>query len=788
MKNILFLIFLNMSILFSQAPVPIIDQTRLVDWSNAGNLFNTPNKADAVLNVVDFGAIPNDDIDDYLAIESAIDSAKNIDGLKIIYFPAGTYKISSSIILQVEESNGNVVFNGNIVFQGDGENSILYFYNQLMNAASFQFLGIRKGYVSVDSNLIKGDNSINAPELPTLCNDNDWIHLSEYDSPKTTDSHHVIGQITQVLNVNTGLIKDEASKNYYSNYDLRVYKIIPLINVGIEKLKIKRVVVSQWTPPNHGYDQSNIIFKYAVNNWVKGVYFYNTFEHHIKIKYSSHILISGCYFEEANEKGDGGWGYGVSLEKSSTNCLIENNIFRKLRHAMLVQDGANCNVFSFNYSIEQQWNYLDGSGADLCMHGDYPYSNLFEENSVVKIWADAAHGDNGPYNTFLRNHTHGERVSYIWNADYTNFIGNSNSTGCDIDPSNFDEWALYDLIKNWDTKKSNNVLDIYVNYYPDGYPWQSYYSLTHSYWAMVLGGLLANQYLTHSFLNDVSYYYSSKPNFLNGYEWPSLGPYTNFDLDQYVNMLPDNWVIPAQDRCNNNGSKIYIEDPTQWPPQPPQPLEVTISGPTLLNSGQSGTYTAHPSGGSGTYTNYEWWERKDDDVPMAPAGDNGILAPPSNQWVYLTGGADKQQITISRTYNFSLKCIVTDSDGDQATSNILSVHVSGGALAKQTAEQAPVMAVPIPKKLELSGNFPNPFNPTTAIKFGLPEDGYVQINIYSIDGQKVRTLVNRQVSKGYHQVVWDGRNESGQPVSGGLYFYELKTENKRILKKMLLVK
>ncbi len=219
-----------------------------------------------------------------------------------------------------------------------------------------------------------------------------------------------------------------------------------------------------------------------------------------------------------------------------------------------------------------------------------------------------------------------------------------------------------------------------------------------------------------------------------------------------------------------------------------KPLSVTITGPTSLNSGQSGTYTAHPSGGSGTYTNYEWWEKRNDDVPMAPAGGNGILAPPSNQWVYLTGGADKQQITISRTYSFSLKCIVTDSDGDQATSNILSVNVSGGALAKQSSDQTPALVVQIPEKVELTGNFPNPFNPTTSIKFGLPEDGHVCLTIYAIDGQKVRTLLDGQVSKGYHQVVWDGTNESGQPVSGGLYFYELKTEHKRILKKMLLVK
>ncbi|MHB2148194.1 fibronectin type III domain-containing protein [Calditrichota bacterium LG25] len=100
--------------------------------------------------------------------------------------------------------------------------------------------------------------------------------------------------------------------------------------------------------------------------------------------------------------------------------------------------------------------------------------------------------------------------------------------------------------------------------------------------------------------------------------------------------------------------------------------------------------------------------------------------------------------------------------------------------------KSPVVA--LPKTEILFNNSPNPFNPTTTIKFGLPEDGYVQLTIYSMSGQKVCTLLDGQVSKGYHQIVWDGKNESGQAVSGGLYFYELRTNHKRILKKMLLVK
>jgi len=122
---------------------------------------------------------------------------------------------------------------------------------------------------------------------------------------------------------------------------------------------------------------------------------------------------------------------------------------------------------------------------------------------------------------------------------------------------------------------------------------------------------------------------------------------------------------------------------------------------------------------------------------------------------------------------------------ESAESNHQSIMTGG---MWKIAQPTPEEQNNIPDNLVLSPAFPNPFNPITTIKFGLPEDKHVQLNIYSISGKKVRTLLNGQVSKGYHQIVWDGRNESGQPVSAGLYVYELKTNNKRILKKMLLIK
>jgi len=77
----------------------------------------------------------------------------------------------------------------------------------------------------------------------------------------------------------------------------------------------------------------------------------------------------------------------------------------------------------------------------------------------------------------------------------------------------------------------------------------------------------------------------------------------------------------------------------------------------------------------------------------------------------------------------------------------------------------------------LSANYPNPFNPSTTIKFALPEAGRVTLRIYSLTGQLVRELVHGDYASGRHQVRWDARDAQGQQVASGVYFYRLAVQN-----------
>ena len=94
----------------------------------------------------------------------------------------------------------------------------------------------------------------------------------------------------------------------------------------------------------------------------------------------------------------------------------------------------------------------------------------------------------------------------------------------------------------------------------------------------------------------------------------------------------------------------------------------------------------------------------------------------------------------------------------------------------------------VPTKFALGNNYPNPFNPTTTIRYAIPEHSKVKLVIYNSLGQKVRTLIDRSVTAGNYSAIWDGTSDAGLSLASGVYFYRLKMDSKKITKKMLLVK
>jgi flagellar hook assembly protein FlgD len=94
----------------------------------------------------------------------------------------------------------------------------------------------------------------------------------------------------------------------------------------------------------------------------------------------------------------------------------------------------------------------------------------------------------------------------------------------------------------------------------------------------------------------------------------------------------------------------------------------------------------------------------------------------------------------------------------------------------------------LPEEIEIISNYPNPFNPETTIEYSLAKAGFVNLDIYNITGQKVRTLGSRPMTPGTHAAIWDGTNDSGHAVSSGVYIARIVMGEKVAARSMMLVK
>jgi hypothetical protein len=94
----------------------------------------------------------------------------------------------------------------------------------------------------------------------------------------------------------------------------------------------------------------------------------------------------------------------------------------------------------------------------------------------------------------------------------------------------------------------------------------------------------------------------------------------------------------------------------------------------------------------------------------------------------------------------------------------------------------------IPRANRLSQNFPNPFNPSTTIRYDVQARGLVTVKIFDVSGRLVSTIVNGAKDAGSYSVVWDGTNDGGAPVASGIYFCKMETTGFVAVKKLVLLR
>ena len=94
-----------------------------------------------------------------------------------------------------------------------------------------------------------------------------------------------------------------------------------------------------------------------------------------------------------------------------------------------------------------------------------------------------------------------------------------------------------------------------------------------------------------------------------------------------------------------------------------------------------------------------------------------------------------------------------------------------------------------PTAFELTENYPNPFNTSTSIRYAIPRNTHIELAIYNIQGQLIRTLLNGEEMAGTHTIIWDGKDNEGKKLGTGIYFYQLKETNGiKKARKMLILR
>jgi hypothetical protein len=94
----------------------------------------------------------------------------------------------------------------------------------------------------------------------------------------------------------------------------------------------------------------------------------------------------------------------------------------------------------------------------------------------------------------------------------------------------------------------------------------------------------------------------------------------------------------------------------------------------------------------------------------------------------------------------------------------------------------------LPNSFALHQNYPNPFNPETVISYQLAVGSHIELKVYSITGQLIRTLVHYKQDAGYYNIKWDGKDDNDRTVPSGIYLYTLQAGSNMATRKMVLLK
>lgn len=386
-----------------------IPEDRLVDWSIAGVRTDIPQFS-RQLNILDYGGSSDSSASNNAAMTAALAAAQ--PGT-VIYFPPGRYRFDNNVNITKDS----------IIIRGAGSQTRLYFHLGGLNRNMINFIGTENNADRwLKSDVVKGNRFLTVHDA-TPFQPEQWIRIMANDSSiiQSVWAYKSVGQIAQIDRVSgdTLYLKSTLRISWRLSDAPRVRIMSPRKYVGIEQLYMERIdAVDAQTV--------NVNFSRCVDSWMLGVESNLTNLGHVVMEYSSNLTMRGCYLHHSHSYGTGGRGYGLVLQFTAGECLIEDNQFNNLRHSILHQAGPNGNVVAYNHSVNPFWTSIpNNSAGDLVMHGNYPYANLCEGNVIQHIVIDYSHFINGPHNTFFRNKAQGYGLFMAPSAGNSqHFVGN----------------------------------------------------------------------------------------------------------------------------------------------------------------------------------------------------------------------------------------------------------------------------------------------------------------------------------------------------------------------------
>ncbi|MDZ7332078.1 MAG: FG-GAP-like repeat-containing protein [candidate division KSB1 bacterium] len=301
--------------------------------------------------------------------------------------------------------------------------------------------------------------------------------------------------------------------------------------------------------------------------------------------------------------------------------------------------------------------------------------------------------------------------------------------------------------------------------------------------------------LSKNYLTNAEQLGQDIPNCTDVYAWDAVNqglighvvglPFANFDVSvghsYYVNVTADTvWPAPEKTAATSlllsasgKSSKAVAKEVSKSGRAVPHtvygrliyPQDKTIRSEDLelcaWLAGHEGEVEAANPAGSGCDGEF-WWVSVSSISPAWAVGDTLQIAIREKSGSY-----------VGTTF-----VVLSDAGSDNAG----VLRLDRASIAASAASTS------LPEQFVLNQNYPNPFNPATLISFQLPEARTVTLKVFNLLGDEIRTLLNEKKQAGYHQISWDGKNDSGQEMPSGIYLIKIEAGEFRAYRKMVKIR